>query len=289
MNRVRLSLATGMMAVGLAFAAPAAATAKTTICRGSPSSPGVLAGDYYGDVSIDGLCAVNAGRATVHGTVWLEPNSALVAAFGGHGSVLDVTRSIYVGRNATLLLGCLPSSFPCIDDPNPSSPTLSSAPVVGASVIARDPLGVIVHDATVGGRIDESGGGGGMNCTPTGVFASFGSPVYSDYEDSTVAHGLSISGLTSCWLGVARVNVGESARFLSDNVADPDGVEILANHISGDLVCRDNSAVWDSAELTNSGLYPRTPEPNTVGGSRVGQCVLSSPRDAGGPAGPGPF
>lgn len=283
-------VAAGVIAGGFALAAPGVASATTTICRGSPSSPGVLQGDYFGDVSIDGVCAVNAGHATIHGGLILEPNSALVAAFGGNGSVLNVTRNVVVGNGAALLLGCLPSSFPCLDDPNPGAPTLSSAPMVGGSIIARNALGVIVHNATIAGRVQQSGGGGGFTCAPTGIFAAFGSPAYSDYEDTTITGGLSITRLTSCWLGVARVNVGESARFTSVNLADHDGIEIIANHIGGDLVCRENSAVWDSADLASSGaMYPRLPEPNTVGGMRQGQCVLASPKDEGGPLGPGPF
>jgi hypothetical protein len=115
--------------------------------------------------------------------------------------------------------------------------------------------------------------------------------VYSDYEDSTVVGDLTIAGLRSCWLGMARVHLGGNANFANSKFADPDAIEILANHIRGDLVCVGNSMVWDSADIspTPGVLFPRLPEPNWVGGHRFGQCRLSSPTSQGGPLGPGLF
>jgi hypothetical protein len=66
-------------------------------------------------------------------------------------------------------------------------------------------------------------------------------------------------------------------------------IEILANHIEGNLVCLGNSRTWDSAEASFGHLFPRVPQPNTAEGRRGGQCVLSSPTTPGGPHGPGPF
>jgi hypothetical protein len=78
--------------------------------------------------------------------------------------------------------------------------------------------------------------------------------------------------------------------LINNQLADPDAIEILANQISGNLLCLKNSQVWNSAEAVPGGeLFPRDAEPNTVSGHRVGQCVLASPETAGGPSGPGPF
>jgi len=46
---------------------------------------------------------------------------------------------------------------------------------------------------------------------------------------------------------------------------------------------------WNSSEASMSHLFPRIPQPNTVGRNRIGQCVLASPTTPGGPRGPGPF
>jgi hypothetical protein len=91
-------------------------------------------------------------------------------------------------------------------------------------------------------------------------------------------------------MGLNRLTVRGDVHLLNNQLADPDAIEILANMISGDLVCLKNSMTWDSAEAGFPGLFPRTPPfTNTVKGERVGQCVLSSPTTQGGPLGPGPF
>jgi hypothetical protein len=103
-----------------------------------------------------------------------------------------------------------------------------------------------------------------------------------------VGGNLVVSHVTSCWLGTARVNIGGSASYVDNRLADPDAIEIVSNHIHGNLSCEGNSMVWDSGETSND-LFPRVPQPNTVEGTRSGQCVLASPRTKGGPLGPGPF
>jgi hypothetical protein len=273
----------------------AASGSETYVCSGTPSAPGILAGSYD-SVRVVGGCEVNAGPARVEDNLTVAPGGVLVAAFAlndtthtGH-SRLSVGGDLRVQAGGTLLLGCDPQTFACLDD-NPASPTLSSRSDVAGSLIANQPLGVVVHTTIIGGNVDQDGGGGGFTCTPSGIFMVFGSPVYSAYEDSWIHGNVSVSGLTSCWLGLAGDHVRGNVHMISNQLADPDAVEILYNHISGDLVCRANSAVWDSAEAVfgQVPLYPRTPQPNTVHGDRVGQCVLASPATQGGPLGPGRF
>jgi hypothetical protein len=295
-RRLSLLLGAGGLALGVLGAnATGAAADRPANCSGSFESPGVLSGTYSSNVTVEGACAVNAGPALIKGNLTLRPGAAVVAAFGlddrtGSGSSsLTVNGNLQVQRGAALLLGCDPQSFPCIDDPNPEQPTLSSPGVVSGNLSEQQPLGVVVHDSTIGGNVQETGGGGGLTCEPSGVFAAFGSPVYSDYEDSMVNGNLDVIGLTSCWLGVARVHVGGNLDMLHNQLADPDAIEIISNDISGNLLCQKNSRVWDSADLSENGLYPRLSEPNSVGGHRIGQCVLASPASEGGPSGPGPF
>jgi len=89
-------------------------------------------------------------------------------------------------------------------------------------------------------------------------------------------------------MGIVQLHVGNTMVMYENKLADPDAIEILANHIAGNLICRGNSRTWDSAEAGN-GLFPHVPQPNTVLRNRKGQCVLSSPTKPGGPSGPGPF
>ncbi len=280
---VVLALALCILAV---LAAPAGAAEPAT-CSGTVESPGTLVGTISGNVQVSGICFVDAGPLVVNGNLTLQPGAALIAAFGATGSNVTVNGNLNVRNGAAMLMGCNPVSSPCFDD-NPTDPTLTVTATVTGNMISSQALGVVVHNATVGGNVEQHGGGGGFNCEPSGVFAAFGSPVFSTYEDSSVRGNLVISGVASCWLGTARVDIGGNASYVNNRLADPDAIEIVSNHIHGNLSCQENSMVWDSGELSND-LFPRAPQPNTVDGKRSGQCVLSSPMSPGGPLGPGSF
>jgi len=303
--RRRLGFALALCLAATGFAALAAApvgAAGTDTCSGSlgdfPAHVGVLSGIHSGNVVINGACAVNAGPTEVKGDLTVLPGSVLLAAFGetnfqpgSPASTLTVDGSLSVRSGGTLLLGCFATSFPCFDDPMTgpdNSPTLNSPATVGGNLTSNEPLGVIVHDGTIGGNVGESGGGGGLTCDPVGAFAAFGSPAYSDYEDSSVGGWMAIRGLTSCWLGVARVHIGQSLTVTNDQLLDPDAIELLSNTIGGDLSCFGNRMVWDSADLTND-LYPRVWLPNTVGGTRHGQCEKAPSIEKPGGVSPGAF
>lgn len=288
-------LSSAVLVLAAVAAAPTVAQAGLQhTCKGTSASPGLISGTYWTNVVVEGACAVNGGPAVIHGNLTLAKGSALVAAFalndvsGNGSSHLRVTGNVYVGRGAAMLLGCLPTSFPCIDDPNQSSPTLASHDVIGGGLYESAPLGVIVHNTWIGGNVSQLGGGGGVNCNPVGIFKAFGSPAFSTYEDSTISGDLLIANVRSCWMGTARANIGGNATYLNNKLADPDAIEIVSNHVHGDLVCWTNSRVWDSGELGNS-LFPRHPQPNTVNGHRIGQCRLNSPTSPTDPPGPGLF
>jgi hypothetical protein len=277
----------GVLAAGPVTAAGAAATGGTATCSGTPSAPGTLTGTH-GAVVVNGACEVNAGPAVVNGDLTISPGSVLVAAFGLHNSSLSVQGNIYVRAGATAVLGCNPANFPCIDDPNPNQPTLSSHLTVGLDLRSNLALGVVVHNFTVAGDVIQTGGGGGINCKPQGIFKLFQSPVYSTYEVGTVGGDVRISSVHSCWMGVVETHVGNTMVMYRNRLFDPDAIEILSNNITGNLICRGNSATWDNGD-TGPNLFPRQPEPNTVGRNRKGQCVLSSPNTQTDKPGPGPF
>jgi hypothetical protein len=265
---------------------------------------------------------VKDGSALIEGNLTVSPHAVLAAAFAG--SNLTVEGDLKVQRDATLILGCAPSpEFPCLDDEK----GLGQGSVSG-NLSSQQPLGVVVHNSTIGGNVQETGGGGGFTCKNLGpkverfhvfgggVFGEF--PVFSSYSDSTINGNLSVIDLTSCYLEMSRVHVGRSDQgreqdgnrgeqdgnggeqhgnggnvdLIDNQLADPDAIEILSNQISGNLVCRDNSKVWDSHELEpkKPGIFPRGLDRNEVSGDRVGQCVLAGPLEKeGGPLAGGPF
>jgi hypothetical protein len=290
-------------ATSTATASTASAAVGTDTCTGSltdfPNHVGVLSGTHLGNVQISGACAVIAGPTEVKGDLTVLPGSVLLAVFGetnfepgSPASTLTVDGNVTIQSGATALLGCFPTSFPCFDDPfsgPDGSPTLSSPVKIAGNLTSTEALGTIVHDGTIGGNVSETGGGGGVTCVPSGGFAAFGSPAYSDYEDSSVGGWMSISGLNSCWLGVARVHIGQSLTVTNDQLEDPDAIEILSNTIEGNLSCSGNRMVWDSADTRADNLFPRAWFPNTVGGTRSGQCEHAPNLERPGGPSPGPF
>jgi hypothetical protein len=301
-----------LVAAGLALAiagagAAVAPAAGPFVCSGSFHAPGLLKGTYPDGVVVKGVCAVKTGKAHVIGTLLVTKGAALGAVFGAHHSRLMVSGNLVVDAGGVAFLGCKANpngtGMPCLDD-HAKVPKLTSHPVISGSVIENSPMGVVIHNTTIDGNLKETGGGGGLSCIPpkSGVFGAVKAPVYSNVEDTVVRGNVAISGLKTCWLGLARNKIGGSMTVSHNTLADPDGIEVLANQIKKNLDCAANShpaaasppgaqPVYDSAESnpTAMAIYPRTAEPNTVGGTRSGQCALASPTMPGGTSGPGPF
>ena len=94
-------------------------TAKAATCAGGSIAPG-----KYLSLTITGFCTVDQGVVKVWHSVLVEPNAGLIAAFGD-GPQLAVGGSLYVERNAVLVLGCEPEAFTCINDPDQAVGTFS--------------------------------------------------------------------------------------------------------------------------------------------------------------------
>ena len=302
------ALAAAALVLAIAGAGAAAAPAAGPfVCSGKFHTPGLLKGTYPDGVVVKGVCAVKTGQANVIGTLTVIKGGALGAAFGAHHSRLTVTGNLVIDAGGVAILGCKANpngtGMPCFDD-KAKVPKLTSHPVISGNVVAKSAVGVLIHNTTIGGNYKETGGGGGLSCNPpkTGVFGAIKSPVFSDIEDAAVKKNVVISGLKTCWLGLARDKIGGSLAINNNTLADPDGIEVLANQIKKNLGCAGNThpaaasppgaqPVYDSSEANPMAMtiYPRVAEPNTVGGTRSGQCTLASPSTPTGPAGPGPF
>lgn len=277
---------------GLITAEASTAAGSSTTCSGTGKAPGTLTGAIAGNVVVSGVCEVNAGAAKVSGSITVSAGGVLIAAFAHNDKTMSGSSSLSVGGNvvvdsgASAALGCKASSFPCLDDMK--KPTLSSRTTIGGTLVATDALGVVVHSTKVA-NVSFTGGGGGLKCKPTGIFAQFKSPPYFDIEDSTITGSLTIKDLKGCYLGVIRDKIGKSATLTGNQLADPDAIEFEADHIGGDLSCTGNSMVWDSAEAPHHTVYPRILHANHVKGKRSGQCVTSPPLTKGGTPGTVPF
>src|ERR1700691_3570911 len=190
---------TGMAALvvaaipGVAAAAPDGHGGNYT-CTGTSAAPGTLAGNFA-NVTITGTCLVDAGNVNIAGNLTVANGASLVADFGQNDHTDSGTSNIRIAGNmlvesgASVLLGCYPlqvslwgggappslfttPDFPCDDDPNAfpasgiSTPTLSATEYIGGNLISDDALGVVVHNATVRGSVEEYGGGNGVAFNP---------------------------------------------------------------------------------------------------------------------------
>jgi hypothetical protein len=177
-----------------------------------------------------------------------------------------VQKDVVVSQGGTAILGCFASSFACIDD-NQDNPTLNSPVVIKRDLSATGALGVLMHDGTVGRDVSLVGGGGGATCDPPfpGVFGVFGSPAYSDFEDSTVGRDLSVTGLQSCWFGTIRVNVGRDLTYANNSFGDNDASEVHNNVVGRDMSCSGNDPAVQYGDAENGA-------PNQVGRHATGEC-----------------
>jgi hypothetical protein len=283
------SLVLGVLTAGqgLAAAAPAR-TDRAHICFGTMKKPGVLAGGTYSRVEIFGVCNLNAGVVRVRHNLVIEPHAALAALWARNRgrkhthTHLVVDGNVLMKRGASLVLGCdakiLPlwgatgivrlPSFPCIDDAKGlTKPTLASHSTIKGSLIENHAEGAVLNNDTIGGRVFETGGGGGTSCKATGIFREipgFPLPAYSGYLDSTIGGNLTVTDLHTCWFGNFRDQVGGSMIIKNLIEGDPDGNELATNVIQHSLICSGNKPGVQFGDSDG--------RPNKVGRNATGGC-----------------
>ena len=76
---------------------------------------------------------------------------------------------------------------------------------------------------------------------------------------------LVIRRLHTCWLGIIRNNVGGSVRLIGNRLGDPDAMEVVTNHVSGNLSCFNNNPVAQVGDSMG--------EENIVLGQKRGECA----------------
>ena len=253
----------GMLAMGPAATAGVAPAWRTHVCHGTNRHPGELTGLNL-DVIVRGICVVRRGPVAVSRNIIITRHSVLIAAFGRHHTRISVAGSIFVRKGGTLILGCNPHSFPCLDDPHPRRPSLVSADKVGRSIIATGALGVLVHNDRIGHNVRQTGGGGGITCRPQGPFRRFHSPVFTAYEDNVIRGHVWVKRVHSCWLGVIRNRIGLSANVSHNKMKDPDAMEVVSNRVEGSLFCVRNSPKVQFGDSRG--------RPNRVGRRAVREC-----------------
>jgi hypothetical protein len=258
-------------------------------CTGSGG--GVIPPGNYNSMVVTGVCYMPAGNINIWGNLTIAPGALLDAVTPGDPSATPavpatvvVGGNVTVGSGAVLLLGCSPN-ISC----GAPYPGISFDQVRG-NITAWGAQGVVVHSVSIGGNVSINGGGGGaaadtcnaQNPPPAPIVANLEpwsldpnldfTPVYTDFEDSSIGGNYSVANLDSCWLGTLRNQIGGSASFTNNSFGDPDATEIGNNLINGNMACFGNNP----APQFGDGAAP-----DLVAGWGIGQCnfgiVLQNP------------
>jgi hypothetical protein len=259
--RPLLALGASLPLVLIGTGTASASTSGGLTCSGSFTSPGVIAPGTYSSIKVAGFCFIPGGNVIVRGNLTVANGATLLANFPG-GTPLGpegdanvlIKGSVAVGEGAMLLLGCSPG-VGCVN---------TTFDTVHGNLVGDGALGIVLHSDVIGGNLDINGGGGGVTCTPSGIFALIGSPDYSASEGDAISGNVNVTNVRSCWFGEFGDIVLGNVYVAHNAFADPDATEIGANEVFGNLACFHNVP---AAQFGDNG-----PAPNIVIGSAKGEC-----------------
>jgi hypothetical protein len=286
-------------------AVAAAAHNSSYVCSGGNIPSGtyssvLVTGVCYipsGFVSVRGDLTVAPGAlldATTPGT-----NLPGIVQVGGN---VKVERGAVLFLGCDFYIACPPgsSTYPGPPELVPSVGFSIQGDSVAGNIDGREALGVVVHSVKIGGNASLIGGGGGPSqvgpfpgsgaCLPNffppapaqvpppalwladpslanGIAPGVPLPVYSDFENSSIGGNLQLIGLQTCWMGSLRNQVAGNVLDLNNTMGDPDANEVVANQVSGNIVCRNNASVVQVGDS----FQP----PNVVSGNAIGECAFS--------------
>lgn len=275
----RVGLMTSLCLGGLiaftanAGAAPphAGAGAGYTCSGGSPVAPSMIPAGSYGPVTVTGFCVMQ-GTYNIKGGLTVAPGAFLDAAvffpfppYDNYGIpcnvFVTVSGGIQVGEGSALYFGNGSDTANCP----------SSNDRVNGGLTATGAESVVVHGTTINGGVNVTGGGGGTSCVPT-TLSPFAP--YTDVEQSSVAGGISVSGLSTCWLGLIGNQVNGLISVNNNLMGDPDAIEIGLNVVHGAMACSGNALAFPGpGGVPTNSFDGSPPNPNMVTGRESGQCA----------------
>lgn len=268
--------------LALGMVATAGAAGATPVHRGAGYTcfGGNINAGSYSSILVKGSCYMPSGTVRVRGDITVARGALLDAgtpgdSAGGSSPLLAATvlvgGNVTVGKGGVLVLGCSPDS---------ACATAVNYDRIRGNITGFGALGIVVHSIAIGGSVAMYGGGGGTFGPPASN-ACFGAPtpepwasdpslggsmtpVYSDFEDSTIGGNFTVLGIQSCFNGTFRNRIGGNARLVGNTMGDSDAMEVTSNVIGGNLTCLDN---LPAAQFGDAGGSP-----NTVGRHATGEC-----------------
>jgi hypothetical protein len=241
---------------------------SSATCAGGPIAPGT-----YHSLTVSGFCSMGPGVFDIKGGLTIAPSGGLEAT--DCDAQVTVSGGVQVQSGGILGLG-----GSAVGHGGGSCPA-DTTDVVRGGLVANQAVAVIIHGTTIDGGFSVQGGGGGTTCdnAPGLPF-----PPFTNVEDSRINGGVSVSGLSTCWIGIIRVQVNGGMSVTNNTLGDTDAIEIGLNVIHGGLACSGNqldSAVppdLNPADHAPNGVPTNFfdgsgPNPNSVTGHESGQCA----------------
>ncbi len=261
---------------------------NTYVCTG-----GSIPAGSYNSILVTGVCSTPSGTVVVRHDLTVGRKALLDAVTPGDPpgpnaqlpATVLVGGNVSVGAGAVLLLGCSPDQG-CNGGVNYDR--------IGGNLTGVGDLAVVVHSASIAGNVSLLGGGGGVAGAP-GSGACFaaptpapwssdtalnGSPVFSDFEDSTIGGSYTVAGVRTCWLGTFRTHIAGNTTWVGNRTSDPDGNELATNSTAGSMICLSNIPATQFGDSGGS--------PNIVGRQAIGQCGFNVVLPKTPPEGPTP-
>ncbi|WNM25890.1 hypothetical protein RN607_07195 [Demequina capsici] len=235
--------------------AMAASPRTTTMCDGT------LPSGTYATVMATGDCAVAAyADITIMDDLVVAPGATFNADWAP--STIMIGGSVRAGAGSWLALGCTMAHGGCEDNPINVGPYAGehSDITVHRGIVLSGVYNAALNGIEVWGNVVSTGGGAGLDVQ--------GFIPFSLKDD--VFHGnVVVNGLTTTWFGLIRSQVDGNVVFSDIMLADPDGNEIVADQIGGNLICHGSSPAPQFGDAVFS-----NPDPlNMVGGMAIGQCA----------------
>lgn len=240
---------------GVGMTSASAASAQALTCSG-----GQIHGGTYSSITVTGHCTVKPGaRVIVQGGVIVRPGASFD---GATDSTIKIHGNVVAGPGSSFALGCTPA-HPC--DGNDTQ-DFSTFDRVDGNIVLNGVFNAALNGDLIGGSVTSIGGGAGL-LNPADEFIPF------SIKDDTIGGNVVVSGLTTVWFGVIRSTIGGNVVLINIKGSDPDANEVVANKITGNLVCIGNSPASQFGDaILDPGLPPGY-GPNQVGGVAVGQCA----------------
>ncbi len=186
------------------------------------------------------------------------------AVFDAQGapSTVHIGGNVIAEQGAMFGLGCTPAHG--CENGGPYSVTS-----VDGNIILNQVYDAAINGVTVGGNIVSHGGGAGFVMTTDSPETSDAFVPFS-MKDDTIHGNVVVQGLTTSWFGLIRSTVAGTVVLRDIHLDDPDGNEVVADSIGGNLVCFGNDPAPQLGDAVTGA--PPGYGPTSVDGRAVGQC-----------------